>query len=127
MFGFDAIEGHCSITFYNENGRITGCLSGPPGVINANKELSAESWVEGKYSGEIYYVFEGAIRERRDMDVVFEDGVLRNLPIPCEVSINDKVYVVGDGNAELVFDQPGVYSLRVSAWPFLDKEFEVEN
>ncbi|MCC9163133.1 hypothetical protein LNA76_07295 [Alcaligenes sp. MMA] len=127
MFDFDAIEGHCSITFYKENGRITGSLSGPPGVINANKELSSESWIEGKYSAETYYVFEGAVREREDMEVIFEGGVLKNLPIPCEISINNKIYRIDDGVAELVFDQPGIYSLKISAWPFLDKEFEIEN
>ncbi|QTC00242.1 hypothetical protein JYG33_01855 [Alcaligenes sp. SORT26] len=127
MFGFDAIEGHCSITFYNENGEITGSLSGPPGIIEANKELSSESWVEGKYSDESYYVIDGAVKAREEMKAVLHDTTLRQLPMPCEVFINQSVYKVEDGAVELVFDQPGLYKLRISAWPFLDKEFEIEN
>lgn len=127
MFGFDAIEGNLSITFYNEIGKITGCLSGPPRVIEANKELSSESWVEGKYSDEKYYVIDRVVKPREEMAAVLNGRILTQLPIPCEVFINQSIYKVEDGEVELVFDQPGLYKLKISAWPFLDKEFEIEN
>lgn len=127
MFGFDAIEGHCSITFYDGKGKITGCLSGPPGVIDTNKEMSVESWVEGKYSSERSYVVDGVVRPREEMNCLVNGKLLKNLPIPCEVFINNSTYHVDSSEVELDFDQPGMYKIKVSAWPFLDAEFEIEN
>lgn len=127
MFGFDALEGNKSITFYDEIGRITGFLSGPPGVIEANKKISDESWIEGEYSDEIYYVIDGVAKFRTEMDVIVNGKILNQLPMPCKVFINQSEYQVEDGEIELVFDQPGIYKVKISAWPFLDKEIEIEN
>ncbi|MCX5472702.1 hypothetical protein OSH04_13340 [Alcaligenes sp. A-TC2] len=127
MFGFDALEGNKSITFYDGIGRITGFLSGPPGVIEVNKKISDESWVEGEYSDEIYYVIDGVAKFRKEMDFIVNGKILKQLPMPCKVFINQSEYQVEDGEVELVFDQPGIYKVKISAWPFLDKEIEIEN
>lgn len=64
-----------------------------------------------------------------DRTSVAADGVdfvtLSNLPQPCTVQVNAARYPVPDGVLQLTFNQPGAYTVTVSAAPFLDQGFQV--
>lgn len=55
--------------------------------------------------------------------------VIHNLPIPCTVKIDGQEYHMDDPEDttfECVIDHPGTYEVRVEAWPYQDKTWEVE-
>lgn len=66
------------------------------------------------------------IREKQPMQGILDDTTIRNLPIPCTVTVEGESYEVDDGDAELTFEQPGVYSVTVAAVPYLTQVFTVE-
>ena len=69
----------------------------------------------------------GVVRDRPAQDSTLNGMTLSGLPKPCTVLINGAAYDVDDGIAELSFNQPGTYHIVVRAWPYLDKEFDIEN
>lgn len=62
-------------------------------------------------------------------DTVAADGIetasLVGMPRPCLVRVESDVYEVPDGRLDISFDLPGVYKLRVEAFPYLPADFEV--
>ena len=73
------------------------------------------------------YVSAGDVTARPDCPATLEGSQLTGLPVPSVITINGVAYPCGDETAELEFDQPGSYQVVVSAWPYLDKEFTIEN
>ena len=70
------------------------------------------------------------MRIEQSRKTVFADGrdavLLAGLPVPCSVTVGEQAYEVPDGELEWSTLMPGNYKVRVSAWPFLDWESEVE-
>lgn len=74
------------------------------------------------------YVYGNALRKRPSMPVSLEGNMLINVRPNSQIVINEKAYECEEGGSvELEFDQPGIYSVRVSRWPYLDREFRIEN
>lgn len=71
------------------------------------------------------YVFQNAIHARPTNPAILNGHVLSALPAPCKITINKIEYDCKDVTADLDFTYPGVYAIRVSAWPYLDKDFTV--
>ena len=73
------------------------------------------------------YVCGGTLTARPVCPARLDDLVLSRLPSPCLITINERDYPCETSTVELEFDQPGKYHIVVQAWPYLDKEFTIEN
>lgn len=115
------------ISFYNERGEIISVLTGDSPVLDLTKELSQDPWVEGEWYGQPVYVLNGEVVPRPENPTIVSGQTLENVPVPATVIINGVRYETNESRVELGFSQPGTYAVRVVAWPYLDKEFTVEN
>lgn len=117
-----------SITFYDPtSGRLIGTVSGGQDTLELNKKKSTLPWVEGAYSDEGYFVRDGKVCIREPIPIYLEDGVFLNIPHSTQVFVNETEYLCRDSSLEIEFDQPGVYKISFHLWPYLPKEFTIEN
>ena len=114
-------------SFYDPLGRIIGVMQGPRESVQATSEVTGHPFVEGDGDPEVQYVQDRSIVSRPASSVVLREHTLSELPVPCVIRIGDRSYPCNDITAELSFDQPGTYLVTVEAWPYLNKEFTVEN
>jgi hypothetical protein len=115
------------ISFYNFRGEFTSTLGGDPGFVETTKQLSTDSWVEGDWNTKLFYVLDGMAVPRPENPTTISNEALENVPVPATVIINGVSYETNESRVELGFSQPGTYDVKVVAWPYLDKEFSVEN
>jgi hypothetical protein len=113
-----------TITYHDQEGRITGSVTATLNTIDANK---VGLWVNGFGDRSIHYVKDGVITDRPEQKTTLEGSTLKNLPVPCQIHINGEVYECDEDHAELEIDLPGTYQISVTAWPYLDVEFTYEN
>lgn len=114
-----------TLTHYDiGTGRIISIISASGPSFEANK---VGSWVEGEGSLTEDYVLGGEITPRPQMQASLSQHVITGLPTPCQLHIGNQSYECSDDTVELFFDQPGTYQIRIEAWPYLDKEFVIEN
>lgn len=116
-----------AISYYDKDGRITGELSGDAVAINLTKELTTQSWVDGMWFWKPVYVLDGEVVDRPENPATVSGSALENVPVPATIIINGTSYDTNESRVELGFSQPGTYDVKVVAWPYLDKEFTVEN
>jgi len=110
---------------HDANGRIIAAMQLWPDAYEANR--TNPNLIEGVGSGATHYVKGGKVVDRPTQDTVLDGTTLRNLPVPCQIQINDDIYDCDDDQAELGLDFPITYRIAVRAWPYLDKEFTYEN
>lgn len=84
-------------------------------------------FVAGDADIETQYAPSGVLTNRPVQATMLVGQTLHYLPAPCAIYVGDKKYECGESVADLQFDQPGTYRVRVECWPYLDKEFTVEN
>ena len=117
-----------TFSLYDADGRIFSMCSLQQDLIDDVANLNqAIGHVEGAVDGSTHYVRDGQVVPRLDNPAILQDRVLSSLPVPCEILINNRRYEATTEMAELEFDQPGSYRVSVQAWPYLDKEFTIEN
>lgn len=109
---------------YDQTGRIVCIFNGTDEVFKANPD---KNFIEGIADPEVDYVKNGRLSTRPLMKAERELNVLKNLPVPCQIIINEATYDCDEPTVELEFDQPGIYNIIVRAWPYIDKEFVYEN
>lgn len=115
-----------AMSFYDSTGRLTGWLNGPQEQLDINK--AGRLWVAGVFEPETHYVKAGMAMLRPENPTVLTWHTLRLVPAGATLTINKGApHIVQDGAAELQFDQPGTYKVQLSCWPYLDKEFTVDN
>lgn len=107
---------------YDANGQVLFNGDVPDSMIS----LQGERVFVGDIDGRTHYVREGHKHARPESTAMLAGRELTRLPMPCEVVINDKTYPCGDGRATLSFNFPGLYRVRVVAFPFLDANFEIQ-
>ena len=120
------------ISFYDATGKITGMASAEPAVMEMLKEHSvnisnAQPFVEGDWAGKDVYVVNGTVTDRPACPAMLIENTLNNLPVPCEIKVNDATYQCTESSATLSFNQPGTYAIKIIAWPYLDGEFSIVN
>jgi len=116
-----------AISFYNASGKITSELTGDKAVIDLTKELTTDLWVEGAWFNKPFYVVDDEVLPQPENPTVLVNQTLTNVPVPATVIINGISYETNEAQVELGFTQPGTYTVKVIAWPYLDKEFVIEN
>ena len=114
-----------ALSIYNERGEITSTIRGDESAIGINRELYP--CVDGEYDAACYYVDTGRVVSRPPCPAQLTGHTLVALPVPCWIEIGEHTYPCIEPTAELEFDQPGTYTVRVTSWPYQDKEFTVEN
>lgn len=124
------------IVVYDQQGRIQYTVDDPypPELEETYSALEAEQ-ADFNYHDEPHadvsacYVdmVARAITPRPEMGVAFEGTTLSNVPTGATLAV-DAVFVVEDAPATVTLEaiDPGVYSVRVSKWPFLDFETSLE-
>ena len=113
-----------TITYHTEAGEITGSLTASPDTIKPNK---VGLWVYGSGDAESHYIKDGQITERPNQQTKLKGLMLTDLPAPCTIYINDQSYEGDSETAELEFDQPTTYEIKVESWPYIDWETTYEN
>ena len=118
------------ITVYTE-GKIIRHVICPDFMVEIQCE-EGESYVEGNYSSDSYYIEDGIPKLRSDMQPtvstteVLANGVdevmITNLPIPAIVNVNRQLAEIDDGELVLTFDTPGEYKIKVESFPYLPFE-----
>lgn len=116
-----------AITFYEPDGSITGTLQGDLVVIDLNKEITQENWIDGLWDCKKYYVLNGEAVLRPENPTTLTGFLLENVPVPSKLFINTAEYTTEESSIELEFDQPGFYKIKLVSWPYLPKEFLIEN
>jgi hypothetical protein len=116
-----------AISLYNEEGRVVATIDGDPTTLQCTMEHTDQPWVEGDLDPEEFYVVLGKPVKRPEMNAFIIGKTLSGLPTPAVLCINDKTYDVSESTVELEFNFSGTYKVTVSSWPYLDKEFTVED
>jgi hypothetical protein len=92
--------------------------------------MQTEAYIEGTAHVLDDYVDAGTVVRRPEMAVELvhtSDGCrLSGLPVPCVIRVNCTDYPCETEEEEIIFDQPGTYKIKISAWPYFDKEFSLE-
>ncbi|MDQ1817294.1 hypothetical protein RBA41_28710 [Massilia sp. CCM 9210] len=107
---------------YDIDGRVLFHGDVPKSMI----ALQGDRVFVGDIDGRTHYVRDGHKYARPANPALLVGLDLTQLPMPCDVVINDKTYPCGDGRATLSFKLPGRYRVRVVAFPFLDANFEIQ-
>ncbi|AKP92249.1 hypothetical protein [Achromobacter ruhlandii] len=114
-------------SFYDAEGRIVGVMTGPLDCVVATGRHNQQFWVEGAGDPDVQCVMDGKLTPRPQSPATLSGLTLTELPVPCFIRIGDSGYPCTERVAELEFAQPGSYLVIVEAWPYLNKEFTVEN
>lgn len=115
-----------AISYYDEEGRITGEMTGDVAAVELTKELTTQAWVDGLWFGKPVYVLAGEVLDRPACPAVLTGMVLTDLPVPCVLDINGTKYDADEASVELDLGV-GQFTIKVIAWPYMDGEFNVEN
>lgn len=114
------------ISFYDAQGEIVGSVGVDPQMYDQTRD-QLDPHVEGDWYGKDVYVSNGEVHPRPANPARLDGMTLRDLPTPGTIHIGDAQYPYDEPAVELEFEHPGTYTVRVESWPYLDKEFEVEN
>jgi hypothetical protein len=116
-----------AITFYETSGQIVAFASGDAVMIESTKANTTDLYIDGRWNGETHYVHNGEPILRPVNTASLTNNVLSNLPVPCKIQINNMIYDCEDSTAELELPAHTLYKIKVTAFPFLDAEFTIEN
>lgn len=115
------------VSLFDNDGRFVQVLDGDIDlVIKPTAQVTGLRYAEGSH-GAGQYLVAGTVYDRPRNPAVLNGNLITGLAFGATIVINDAVYHCDDDHAELEFDQPGRYAIRVIAWPYLDKEFVLEN
>ena len=109
---------------YDNSGRIVGNHNLAPELYELNKD---KQMMEGIADRDLQYIKNGQVIDRPVQSTELHGTVLTNLPEPCTIFINGTPYECVSDTAELEFDQPTIYTIRVEAWPYQEWSTTYEN
>lgn len=120
------------ISFYDPTGKITGTASASLSVMEMIKEQNpnvpnSQPFVDGEWFDKGVYILNGEVTDRPVNPLIVSDNVLSGLIHPCTIAINGTEYHCESSTATLELFHPGSYKVKVSVWPYLDREFTIEN
>lgn len=106
---------------YDDSGRVLFNADVPESMI----ELQGGMIYIGEIDGSTQYVLNGVKTQRPANPARRQGACLVNLPAPCTIQINGTPYACADTTAALSFTYPGEYRVTVSAFPYLDAQFDL--
>lgn len=110
-----------------QTGEILGPLHGLPEILELNRKMFPGEYIDGEFYPDTHYVKEGSAVPRPEMEIMVEGLQISNIPVPAQLYINHASYVVESSTVEISIDQPGQYTILIESWPYLPKEFSIEN
>lgn len=114
------------IVYDTNSGRILRSVTCPPDMIQLQYDASESAHIEHTMVDDTqYYVVAGQVVQRPEFTEQISGTVISNLPVPTTVVINEEEFLVDDGSAELSFEHPGSYTVRLVSFPYIDKTVEV--
>jgi|GEM_PF-2988890 len=114
------------VTIFDNDGRITLAAEVSDSTLALYEMMYVGRIVTGAMANpQTEYIVDGKIQPRPGSPVALTGGTLANLPMPCTITINGTAYPCEDDGAELDLLYPGIYKIKVFAFPYLDAEFEV--
>jgi hypothetical protein len=119
---------------YNSSGVILRTVCCPE--VDAENQLQiGESYVEGYGRDDLNYIKDGKIAERPEMDITVDKTsvtanetdkvVIDKLPEGTKAVIQNQEHTITDNKLELTFSDAGTYTIKLSCWPYLDKEITI--
>lgn len=115
------------VSLYDSTGRIHTILTGDAVGIQNTLDNITDGWVEGAWDTRNKYVSNGEVFDRPANPTTQSGLTLSNVPVPSTLQIGNQRYETNEPTVELEFNLPGTYVVKVFSWPYLDKEFTVEN
>lgn len=116
-----------TVSFYDETGRVITTVTGSDSSIEATIAITNMPYVEGDWFGKPVYVLNGLVTDRPENPAALSGLTLLNVPVPSIIQIGNQAYDATESTVDFEFNLPGTYIVKVIAWPYLDKEFTVEN
>lgn len=114
------------ISFYDAHGKIVGSVGVPASMYDQTR-TRLDPHVDGDWYEQDVYVANGGVHPRPENPAQLNELSLTHLPTPGTIRIAGASYPYDEPTVELEFEHPGTYTVQVESWPYLDKEFEVEN
>jgi hypothetical protein len=97
-----------------------------PAFMLASQVLGeGEQVALGRGTRETHYVASGALLVRPPNSATLDGMTLKNLPVPCTVTVEGVAHDCTDDHCDLSFSHAGTFAVTVSAFPMLDATFEV--
>ena len=115
------------VSLHDSTGRIHTLLSGDAVGIQNTLDNIPDGWVEGSWDTHTKYVSDGEVLDRPLNPATLSGLTLSNVPVPATLQIGNQFYECDEPTVELEFNLPGTYVVKLFSWPYLDKEFTVEN
>jgi hypothetical protein len=119
------VPGNARFVVADASGRISLNGTVPRFMLAAQPIPDGGSLVEGAGDPETQYVANGAIVARPASSAALDGMMLTSLPVPCTLTVEGVEHACTDNHCDLSFSHPGVYTVKVSAFPMLDATFEV--
>ncbi|WP_244832329.1 hypothetical protein [Caballeronia sp. TF1N1] len=110
---------------FDDDGRIEFVGHTSPEGWERMLGYTAEYVVQGDADVDLDWVDGHVIKRRPENPTILDGMTLRNLPIPCQITVDGTTHDSQDETADLSFSQPGTYTVVVSAFPMLDASFQV--
>ena len=108
-------------TYYDSvTGRILGSVGGNE-YERDNNQPEDSLIIEGEWDANIYYIDTETSQavERTTIPHVVQGTTIINLPPNTKLVVDEGVYMVADGIAELSFEFPGTYLVHLKCFPYL--------
>ena len=112
------------LIYKDGTGEILSIFSGPEEEVSnyLHEGLSA---TEGYGHFTTHFIDNGYVVERQPIPYSLDGLVLSGLPQDTQITIGEHSYTVTDGIAELVFEYPGTYVVRLTCFPYIPNDVEV--
>lgn len=112
------------LVYDNATGHIlrTGCC---PDDHLGMQASAGETAIEGEADDAMHYIRDGLVTDKMAIAATLSGTTISGLPIPATVTVEGVRYDVTDGVAELSFNLPGTYQVKVEALHYLPKTFEI--
>lgn len=81
----------------------------------------------GEYDSDEYYFENHKPTLRPYFDIQVSGNTLSGVPAGAKLEIEGESYTADGSDIELSFTYPGEYRIKVSRWPYIDKEIIFEN
>lgn len=113
-----------SFVIYDADGVILRTGHCPESMLEIQAQ-AGEFILEGAANDATQYISNGIVANKHAIAPIVSGLIVSNLPIPCALTIDNTQYQCTDGVAELSFNLPGTYRVRIEALHHIPCEIEV--
>lgn len=123
-----------AFTVFDADGVILRTGSAPDNMIGIQAMAAGESVLPIQADQVTQYISNGQVADKLPIQATLTANPITrparaeftNLPATCDITVNGQTYPCTAGFANIGFNLPGVFPVRVSALHMIDQEFSVE-